>query len=204
MVKVSREVTRTEPFNSPLSWTTRVGRYQKKHLPIHTRPDHQTLFINFLRLWFIAFSFNLHAWQFFSTTSVQVGVLAWLSVWSEVQTCIWPSWCHCHSLSLASVKSRLVLLLLYRLTRVVPDKRPLNVCVCVCVLSSWKCGTTQICCCGPVLVQLCSNRSIPHTPWAHSIKPAALYCSEWMGETDGQTNTLSLCRLSSACYAGWA
>ena len=36
------------------------------------------------------------------------GVLAWLSVWSEVQTCIRPSWCHCHSLSLASVKSRLV------------------------------------------------------------------------------------------------
>ena len=28
------------------------------------------------------------------------GVL--LSVWSEMQTCIWPSWCHCHSLSLAS------------------------------------------------------------------------------------------------------
>ena len=28
------------------------------------------------------------------------GVLAWLSVWSEVQTCIWPSWRHCHSLSL--------------------------------------------------------------------------------------------------------
>ena len=38
------------------------------------------------------------------------GVLAWLSVWSEVQTCIWPSLCHCHSLSLASVKSRLVYL----------------------------------------------------------------------------------------------
>jgi len=35
-------------------------------------------------------------------------MLAWLSVWSEVQTCIWPSWCHCRSLSLASVKSRLV------------------------------------------------------------------------------------------------
>ena len=32
------------------------------------------------------------------------GVLAWLSVWSKVQTCIWPSWYHCHSLSLASVK----------------------------------------------------------------------------------------------------
>ena len=38
-------------------------------------------------------------------TKVSDGVLAWLSVWSEVQTCIWPSWCHCHSLSLASVKS---------------------------------------------------------------------------------------------------
>jgi len=29
-------------------------------------------------------------------------------VWSKVQTCTWPSWCHCHSLSLASVKSILV------------------------------------------------------------------------------------------------
>jgi len=27
------------------------------------------------------------------------GVLAWLYVWSEVQNCLWPSWCHCHSLS---------------------------------------------------------------------------------------------------------
>ena len=54
-------------------------------------------------------------------------------VWSEVHTCIWPSWCHCHSLSLASVKSRLVLPFWYRLTRVVPDKEPLNICVCVCV-----------------------------------------------------------------------
>ena len=36
-------------------------------------------------------------------------------------------------MSLASVKSRLVLPFWYRLTRVVPDKGPLNVCVCVCV-----------------------------------------------------------------------
>ena len=50
------------------------------------------------------------------------GVLTWLSVWSEVQTCIRPSWCQCHSLSLASVKSRLVLLFWYRLTWVVPEK----------------------------------------------------------------------------------
>ena len=46
----------------------------------------------------------------------------WLSVWREVQTCICPSWCHCHSLSLASVKSRLVLSFWYRLTRVLPEK----------------------------------------------------------------------------------
>jgi len=63
------------------------------------------------------------------------GVLAWLSVWSERQTCIWPSWCHCHSLSLASVKSRLVLPFWYRFTWVIPEKGPLNVCVCVCLLS---------------------------------------------------------------------
>ena len=58
-------------------------------------------------------------------------VLAWLPVWSEMQTCIWPSWCHCHSLSLASVKSRLVLPFWYRLTWVVPKKGPLNGSVCV-------------------------------------------------------------------------
>ena len=43
------------------------------------------------------------------------GVLVWLFVWSKVQTCIWTSWCHCHSLSRASVKSRLVLPFWYRL-----------------------------------------------------------------------------------------
>ena len=59
------------------------------------------------------------------------GVLAWLSVWCKVQTCIWPSWCHCHSLSLAPVKSRLVLPFWYRLTWVVPEKEPLNRCVCL-------------------------------------------------------------------------
>ena len=56
-------------------------------------------------------------------------VLAWLSVWSKMQTCTWPSWCHCHSLSLASVKSRLVLPFWYWLTWVVPDIGPLNGCV---------------------------------------------------------------------------
>ena len=64
-------------------------------------------------------------------------VLAWLSVWSDVQTCIWPSWCHCHSLSLASVKSRLVLPFWYRPTQIVPDEGPLNGCVFCLGLPRW-------------------------------------------------------------------
>jgi len=56
------------------------------------------------------------------------GMLVWLYVWSKVQTCIWPSWCHCHSLSLAPIKSRLVLPFWYRLTRIIPEKGPLNGC----------------------------------------------------------------------------
>ena len=70
------------------------------------------------------------------------GVLVWLSVWSEVQTCMWSSWCHCHcylplvclsapylGVYLASVKLRSVLPFWYLLTRVVLDDRLLNGCV---------------------------------------------------------------------------
>jgi len=31
------------------------------------------------------------------------GMLAWLYVWVKVQICMWPNWCCCHSLSLATV-----------------------------------------------------------------------------------------------------
>ena len=49
--------------------------------------------------------------------------LAWLSVWSEVQICIWPSRCHCRSLSLALVNPGWFYLSAgYWLNRVVPDK----------------------------------------------------------------------------------
>ena len=58
------------------------------------------------------------------------GVLTWLSVWSEVQTCMWPSWYHCHSLSLASVKSRLVFTFLVLADPGSPGKRAVKrVCV---------------------------------------------------------------------------
>jgi len=72
------------------------------------------------------------------------GVLAWLSAWSEVQTCIWSSWCHCNSLSLASVKSRLVLPFWYRLTWVFPEKGPLNGCVCVAAEGMWDTAFSQV------------------------------------------------------------
>ena len=50
---------------------------------------------------------------------------------ARCRLCIWPSLCHCYLLSLASVKSRLVLPIWYRLTWVVPEKGPLNGRVCV-------------------------------------------------------------------------
>jgi len=58
------------------------------------------------------------------------GVLVWLSVWSKMQTCIWPSWCHYHSLSLASVKSS-VFTFLVPAHLGSPGKRAVKrVCVC--------------------------------------------------------------------------
>ena len=65
--------THTQLFNSPLSGTTRVGRFKKKHSPTRTHPVHQTS-ITFLHLLRSTASslFNLRAWQSFSTTSLQV------------------------------------------------------------------------------------------------------------------------------------
>ena len=57
------------------------------------------------------------------------GVVICLELGADLQT----SWCHFHSLSLASVKSRFVLPFWYQLTRVVPEKGPLNGCMCMCV-----------------------------------------------------------------------
>ena len=56
-------------------------------------------------------------------------VLAWLFCLEWGADLHMPSWCHRHSLSLASVKSRLVLHFWYRPTRVVLEKEPLNACV---------------------------------------------------------------------------
>ena len=42
--------THTQSLNGNLSGSTWVGRYQKKHSPTHTHPDHRTSFIIFLHL----------------------------------------------------------------------------------------------------------------------------------------------------------
>jgi len=62
-----------QPFYGPLSGTTWVSRYQKKHSPTH-HPDHHPIFISFFHLpQFTASSlFNLRAWQSFCTTSLHV------------------------------------------------------------------------------------------------------------------------------------
>ena len=66
--------THTQPFNGLLSGTTRVSRYQKKHSPTHTLPDHRTSFIIFLHLQQSMASslFSLRARQSSQTTSLQV------------------------------------------------------------------------------------------------------------------------------------
>jgi len=64
----------TQLFNGPLSGTTRMGLYKKKHLPTHTHSDHQTSFVNFLHLLRSTASslFSLHARQSSLTASLQV------------------------------------------------------------------------------------------------------------------------------------
>jgi len=62
-----------QPFYVPLSGTTRVSRYQKKHSPTH-HPDHHPVFISFFHLLRSTASslFKLRALQSFCTTSLHV------------------------------------------------------------------------------------------------------------------------------------
>ena len=100
------------PFNGLWSGTTQVGRYQKKHSPTHTHPDHRASFITFLHLQRSMASslFNLRAWQSSLTTSVQV--LFGLPLGLEPSTTYsvhfftqFPS-CHCLCKALRSMRSR--------------------------------------------------------------------------------------------------
>jgi len=54
---------------------------------------------------------------------VKYRILAWLSIWSEVQViCIWSSWCHCHHIISCSSKIQNSLPYWCRLTQVVLEK----------------------------------------------------------------------------------
>ena len=100
----------------------------------------------------------------------------WGAGWSEVQTCIWPSWCHCHSLSLASVKSTLVLPFWYRLTCHLdsPGKRAVKrVCVCVepCMMTSQQDATCSW------NLEACSYWSVACTQRSHLSTCTCCPCS---------------------------
>ena len=65
------------------------------------------------------------------------GVLVWLSVWSKVLTCIWPSWWHCHSVLTVSCCSKIQIGFTFLVPAHLgsPGKRAVKrVCVCVHVL----------------------------------------------------------------------
>ena len=66
-------------------------------------------------------------------------VLAWLSVWSEVQViCISSSWCHCHSIISCFIKIQIGLTFLCQFMQVFLKKWPLNGCLCLQCLMPWK------------------------------------------------------------------
>jgi len=64
-----------QPFYGPLSRTTRVSWYQKKHSPTH-HPDHHPIFISFFYFYLLqsiaSYLFKLCASQSFCTTSFHV------------------------------------------------------------------------------------------------------------------------------------
>ena len=66
------------------------------------------------------------------------GVLVWLSVWSEVQTCIWPSWCHRTVSCCSKIQIGFTFLVLDYPGS--PGQNAVKRCVCVCVTG---CSCTQ-------------------------------------------------------------
>ena len=83
------------------------------------------------------------------------GVLAWLSVWSELQTCICPSWCHFHSCFSKIQIGFTFLVPAYPGTAGSPGKRAIKwVCVCVCVCVCVSVGETE----KSVKFEKCANK----------------------------------------------
>jgi len=74
----------THPFNGPLSGTTLVSRYQKGKTDLDFTEARDSAFSALTLL-------VGRQEEHLACKKLSGEVLAWLSVWSEVQTCIWPS-----------------------------------------------------------------------------------------------------------------
>jgi len=112
-----------------------------------------------------------------------VGVLAWLSVWSEVQTCIWPSWCHCHFVSCFS-KIKIGFTFLVAAHPGSPGQRAVKrLCVCMCHSAVARL-TVQIRRCN--ILRSFSRYSVSHCPseaevWVRSASESkADVCRIWL------------------------
>jgi len=72
-------------------------------------------------------------------------VLAWLSVWSEVQMiCIWSSWCHCHPIISCFIKIQIGLTFLVLAYTGCPGKEPIKW-MSVCPVLAWSFCQFQHC-----------------------------------------------------------
>jgi len=136
-----------------------------------------------------------------------VGVLAWLSDWSEVQTSIWPGWCHCHSLSLASVKIQIGFSFLVPAHPGSPGQRavkrvcvcacagvPVSVCVCVCMcVCVCVCACAHACLCVRACVRACVCVSV--YVWARTqVRCSSYESTEHRGRRQRVENTsVQLC-----------
>jgi len=82
-----------QPFYGPLSGTTWVSQYQKKHSPTHNYLDHQPSFVSFLHLLWSTASplFTLRAWQFLHNLSPSP---LWSTSWSGTLHFILHSFLH--------------------------------------------------------------------------------------------------------------
>ena len=123
------------------------------------------------------------------------------SVWIEVQNCILPGWWHCHSLSLASVKSRLVLPFLIPAHPGSPGQRAVKrVCVYRCSEKVFWLSCSSVCSCWRVQSADCK--------WLWLLSVRAL-CSEEVGDSRCQSSS-DMCQASavSRCtppdnYTSW-
>jgi len=126
-----------------------------KHRPTNTLPGELSSFASyFLSVWpvclcaFSALTADAVGWaagRASGLKNLSDEVLAWLSVWSEVQMiCIWCSWSHCHPIISCSSKIQNGLPFWCRLTQVVLEKRPLNGCSSSSS-SSWPVCLTCMC-----------------------------------------------------------